>query len=224
MIFFISVNGQSSDVCIKLNSGFFFFSGASSVKSGMINYNLDKEDGYTNNPYGKNSELAYGLSLDLVRVTKSKFIFGVDLGYEILKSRININSIWLHGDNNTESINADGKTTINHNFVNIFPYFGRRFVYSNFDIDLNLGLDFGYLTKATEKGSAKSDLREFSTSRDRKYIDFDIRPRLQIMFSKNKYGGYVGYSRGFVNYKSGFVGGTNLVFSNLFRFGLSYKL
>jgi len=221
---FSTVRGQNTEFRLNFNSGSFFFSGPSSEVDGMINYSLDKEDGYTNNPFGKSGELGYGASISLSRVTKSNIKFGIDAGFELAKSKIIINTVWLHGKGINKNIQADGKTTITHNFINIFPNLGYRFKYSKLNIDLDFGVDFGYLTKATEKGSAKSDLREYTTSRDRKYIDLDIRPRFQILFSKNKYGGYIGYSIGLKNYKSGFDGGTNIVFSNMFRLGLSYKL
>ena len=62
------------------------------------------------------------------------------------------------------------------------------------------------------------------TEIDRKTIESDIRGRYQLTISKNKIGGYLGFSNGIRNYKEGFVGGTNVAFSRMLRFGLLYKL
>ena len=54
LLLFLNLNifGQSIEYKLQANSGFFRFLGESAEETEQINYNLDKEDGYTNNPYG----------------------------------------------------------------------------------------------------------------------------------------------------------------------------
>ena len=220
----LTIYGQSTEYGIQVNSGFFRFSGESAEKTEQINYNLNKEDGYTNNPYGSKYGLSYGISANITRTTKSNLRLGIDLGYEILRSRIDINAVWQHSDNINETVLATGKTNLNSSFINLFPSIGYQFSKSSMILFFEGGFDFGYCVNAKEKGYAKSESREYETNRDRKTIEFDVRPRIQIGIQKHKIGVYIGYSKGLINYKSGFDGGTNEAYSEMIRIGLTYKL
>lgn len=220
----LNVYGQSTDYGIKLNSGFFRFSGESAEKTEQINYDLEKEDGYTNNPYGNKYGLTYGISASVTRTTKSNLRLGIDFGYEILRSRIDIDAVWQHSDNINETVLATGKTNLNYSFINLFPSIGYQLSISSYNLFFDVGLEFGYCLHSMEKGTAKSESRKYETSRDRKTIELDVRPRIQIGIQKNKIGGYIGYSKGLINYKSGFAGGTNEAYSEIIRVGLTYQL
>src|SRR5690606_27130086 len=141
---------------------------------GQINYNLDKKDGYTNNPYGSKFGFSYGLSANVTRITKSNLRLGIDLGYEVLRSRIDINSVWQHSDNINETVPANGNSNQNSSFINLFPSIGYQFFASSVKLFFDGGFDFGYCLKTEEKGYAKSESIEYKTYRDRKTIDFDI--------------------------------------------------
>jgi hypothetical protein len=92
-------------------------------------------------------------------------------------------------------------------------------------MDITAGLDVNYCLKATEKGNATTaNGTEYRTSLDRKTISTDIRPRFQMSINYKKAGAYLGYSHGFANYKSGYVGGVNECYARLIRFGLTYQL
>lgn len=224
VVFSLNAYGQSTEFGIQLNSGFFRFTGESAEKTEQINYDLDDEDGYTNNPYGNKYALSYGLSAKVTRITKSNLRLGIDFGYEILRSQININAVWQHSDNINETVTATGKTNLNSNFINLFPSIGYRFPISSYSVFVDGGFDFGYCLKTTEKGYAESETREYETVRDRKTIELDIRPRIQIGIQKQKVGSYIGYSKGLKNYKSGFDGGVNEAYSEMIRIGLTYNL
>ncbi len=224
-IIFLTVGySQSSEYSFRLNSGLFSFSGHSSESTTFINYRLDKNDGYTNNPYGSKMGLSYGISANINRISKHNIIFGFDLGYELLRSKIDIYGVWESGGIKNEMVAANGHTSLNYSFINTFPYFGYRFTISKINIDLSGGIDFAYCLSANEKGSATSETRDYNTKRDRKTIDTELRPRIQLGFYKGNIGIYFGYSKGLRNYKSGYVGGTNVAFGNLIRFGLKYKI
>ncbi|MBK7233713.1 MAG: outer membrane beta-barrel protein [Saprospiraceae bacterium] len=215
--------GQTTELSFRLNSGLFSFTGASAESVEKINYNLETEDGYTNNPYGNKPALSIGASINLSRILSSNLKFGIDLAYEILRSKIEIDGVHQNSRIINETIVANGQSYLNFSYINLFPSIGYRIKVSDFNLDIDGGMDFGYCLKAYERGYAKSSTREYETQRDRKTINFDFRPRLQIAFIKNSLGLYLGYSVGLVNYKSGFAGGVNEAYSNMIRFGLIYK-
>ena len=219
-----NVFGQIVEYSIQINSGFFKFSGNSAENIEQINFNLNNEDGYTNNPYGSEFGLSYGISTSLIKTTKTNLRFGIDLGYEMLRSKIEIDGVWQNNGSASVKISATGKTNLNSSFINLFPRFGYQISNPIYNLYFDGGFDFAYCLASTEIGYAQSETREYETKRDRKTIDFDVRPRIQIGMTRNRFGGYVGYSKGLINYKSGFAGGTNEAYSELVRIGLTYKL
>ena len=114
---------------------------------------------------------------------------------------------------------------LNFNFINLHPFAGYRLRVKPLTADITGGIDLGYCQDARENGYAESikDL-VVTTSVSRKTISFDARPRLQLSFGYKKYGAYLGYSVGLVNYKSGYIGGVNECYSRIMRFGISYRL
>ncbi|WKN44103.1 outer membrane beta-barrel protein [Tunicatimonas pelagia] len=213
---------QSTDINVNLNSGLFSFAGESAVSSSWINLNA-QGDGYTNTPYGSQGGLSYGISTSITQFFNSNFLIGAELGYELLRSKVEITRVSGNGGGGMP-IAADGQTYLRNRFINLFPKIGYRWAVAQTSIDLSVGMDIGYCLSAQEKGNAEAGTQDYTTERDRKTIDTDIRPRIQANVSKGKYGGYVGYSRGIKNYKSGFIGGTNEAYSRLIRFGLTYRV
>jgi len=161
----LSSKAQKLEIRTSLNSGFYSYRGNGTESVSRINGTT-----YTNNPYGSKWGLSYGLSFNIRKVTKSNFIFGADLGYEILRSKVKLDYFDVIGD-----IASDfkGKTYLNTSFLNLFPYLGRRFNISDQALDLVGGLDIGYVLSSREKGDARSiDNSQFhiETSVDRKHL------------------------------------------------------
>lgn len=202
----------------------FSFSGQSSESSTFINYNLTKDEGYTNNPYGSKKGLSYGISVNINRIAKNNVIFGIDLGYELLRSKIDIERVLEYNGTTNQMIEATGKTYLNNSFINLLPTIGYRFSTSKLTFDLSGGIDFAYCLTTTEEGYATSETKKYTTKRDKKTIDTEFRPRIQIGIYKHKIGIYFGYSKGLKNYKSEYVGGTNEAFGNILRFGIKYRI
>lgn len=221
LIFFlpVSIKAQQLEIRASLNSGLYAFGGDGATSVSQINGTV-----YTNNPYGSKGGLSYGLSLDIRKVTKSKFIYGADLGYEMLRSKVNLKYADVIGDIASD---FEGKTYLNTSFINLFPYLGARFDIKQQAFDLTGGLDIGYVLTAREKGSAKSiDNAQFEieTSTDRKNLKTDLRPRIQLSTNFNKAGVYVGYSHGLINYTGNYVGLTKETYSRMWRIGVTYRL
>lgn len=227
VIFFILINvfGQHTEYSINLNSGLFSFKGRSSESVTFINYAERLSTPYTNNPYGSKNGLCYGISANVKRLVIKHIIFGIDLGYERLRSQIAINSIADYTSTTTLSYDAKGKTFLNYDFLNVEPFVGYRINLKPVSVDLTGGVDIGRCLQAKEKGSADAtNGLTYKTTVDRKTIKTDVRPRIQLAANYNRFGVYMGYSFGWANYKTGYVGGVNESYARIFRFGATYRL
>lgn len=217
--------GQKTELRVSLNSGLFSFTGKSAAEVSQINLYNQSNSGYTNNPYGSKNGLCYGISLNVKRVTKNSILYGIDFGYETLRSKISLQSVNGFEGTATFQKEASGETFLNNKSLNFNPFGGYRFTINKFPLDLVGGFDIGYILDTKEKGNATAtDGIEYSTSLDRKTIKQDFRPRIQISTDYKKIGLYLAYSVGLVNYKEGYIGGVNEAYSKIIRFGLTYQI
>jgi len=214
-----TLEAQQLQVHANLNSGFYSFHGSGTESLSRIN-----GASYTNNPYGSKGGLSYGFSVDVKKITTSKFIYGADLGYEMLRSKVKLDYDDVIGD---IASHFAGRTYLNTSFINLFPFLGRRLNEKGQPFDLIAGLDIGYVLSSKEDGDAKStDNAQFhvETSVDRKHLNTDFRPRIQLSTDFNRIGCYIGYSYGLKSYRGGYIGGSTEAYSRMFRLGLSYRL
>ena len=207
----------------RLNSGLSKFSGESAQSSTFMFYNIVQEDGHINSPYGNQFGILYGASITGARITESQFKYGAELGYEMLSSKAEIESVYVHGTSQNANIDAEGGVFLNSNFITLFPHAGYRFLFPHGHWDIDAGLEVGYCLDITEEGTAITELREFETSLARKTIDWDLRPRIQASITYQNFGTYAGFSKGLVNYQSAVGGNANSAYSNIIRFGLLYE-
>lgn len=218
--------GQKTEFRISLNSGLFSFAGKSAEPVTFINYDDRTESGYTNNPHGSRGGLGIGLSGNIQKLSTNNSIIGLDLGYELVRSKIKINHISGYTGSSTYELSAKGKTFLNSNFINLHPFMGYRLPMKKLNIDFTGGLDIAYCISSKENGSATaSDGTKYKTSVDRETINFDIRPRIQIAANYEKTGVYIGYSLGLTDYMGDYVGGKfGKCYASFLRFGLTYQL
>lgn len=218
--------GQKTESMVGLHANLFFFRGYSAEKSSQINVSTDGSTGYTNNPFGAEKGLSYGLSYQIQRVSRGNFIAGVGIGYENLKSKTTITSVnGYNSQTGTYQDAASGQTYLSSNQLNAFPYVGYRVGHRQVSVDLTAGLDISYLLSSTEIGKATgANGKTYSTSIDRSGIKTDIRPRAQVTIFYKRVGAYTSYAYGLSNYKSGWVGGRNDCTSTAIRFGVMYKI
>ena len=224
-LFSINVIGQTTEFSLHFTSGLFSFRGSESGNSTFYTLNdPSSTSGRTNTPWGNSSGASYGFALNAQRVTKFNLIFGLQTGYESLSSRIKIRSIWV--DNSSVAVTPGSKTDLNHQFINLHPFIGKRFnLLKNFQSDLILGLDLGIFLKVKEEPNIKSSLGTFDSSRERnKPEDNDFRLRIDLINYYKNYGLTIGYSYGLTNYMKGYVGGSPEVYSRMLRLGLVYKI
>lgn len=226
---------QHTEIRVFLDSGLFSYAGDGATDSSEMEVNTNTHEGFVDNPYGTRSGLSYGLSIDARYVTEKKSIFGVSLGYQILRSTTDIEVIrgdfevtigGISGNVNREL--ANGKTHLTNYTINLFPYYGHRFNTNARPVDVLLGVDVGYILGTTNKGSVDG-ISEGTFTTDENFFteSFDFRPRLQISTDYKKFGVYVGYSFGLVNFKAPseyFFEDFGEAKTRMIRFGLSYKL
>lgn len=226
LLFLTNTFGQKTEYRISLNSGLFSLAGRSAESTSSINFDNFINSGYTNNPFGSNAGLSYGVSGDLKRVSKKNLVFGFDLGYEYLRSKVLINEIAFY-PGNSAMVSASGKTFLNNSFINLYPYIGHRFNSKKFIFDVTGGFDVGYCLKTHEAGNATDSIgTKYTASLDKKRINTDIRPRVQFSLDYNKVGTYIGYSYGLKNYSKGYLDGQDEgeSYARLIRFGLTYQI
>ena len=115
--------GQQRQFSFQLNSGLFSFGGSSASETSFFNVGDGNTiSGYTNNPYGKNSSFSYGLGVQAQKITPKNFIYGLQLSYESLSSKLTIDNAYGEITWTVE----DGETVLTNNFINLFPSVGQR--------------------------------------------------------------------------------------------------
>lgn len=221
-----TVQGQTNELGISFNSGLFSFAGKSAGNSGSINHIDLSGRNYTNNPYGTGSAVCYGVSLYIKRITVCNFIFGLEAGYDALRSKITIDRIDGFNGVSVYQLSANGNTFLNENFLNFFPSVGYRFEIGFIPFDLEGGFDFGYLMQGFERGKATDENgTRYTTRISRNDITFDFRPRIQFTITWNRIGVYAGYSYGLINYMMNYKSDSqNQVNARLIRFGINFRI
>lgn len=218
------VHSQGFELRGSLNSNLLSFRGDGAVASSTIITYDELNDTYTENPYGTHYGSGFGFSGNVRWMPVGYLILGGDLGYESQRSRVEINQIseisWLSSSNE----DATGETSMNFHFVNVYGFLGYR-IPGKLHIDIIGGLEVGQVLSAEERGHATSIYGGWlSTLRNRKTIDQDIRPRIQLEMLFKKMGVYLGYSRGMVNYRDDTFHAPPPCYSQVIRFGASYRI
>ena len=225
IIFLVSTqfsSGQKSEIVFNAYSGLFSFRGNGSSSTSWINSNpYTSPWKYTSNPYGKKSEFSYALELQGQRVTKHKNIYGLGISFEILASKVNIDTVTANGFLYWE-YSASGKTSLKNTFVTLNPFVGHRYSYHKIIFDLLAGFDLAFCLKSKEVGNATTSNDYYVTVENNKpKPSIDFRPRIQVKTQINKFGLLAGYSLGLTNYQ---IQNNSKAYTSFLRLGLSYQL
>lgn len=215
--------GQSKQISFLASSGLFSFGGESASSTSFINISdVGNMPNYTNNPYGSNSSFSYGVGFQLQKLTSNNFIYGLQLSYESLSSKLAIDN--AYGEITWGVKN--GKTILTNKFINLFPSIGQRIkIFNGFDSDLLFGFDFGIGLSSKEKYSVTSNQgHEISGTNEREIPKIDFRPRIEFINYYKNFGLSIGYSYGLTNYQGGLDGGDRVARARYLRFGLNYRL
>lgn len=225
ILFSVQVFGQTTEYSVQLTSGFFSFRGPDASTSTSYNLNTTTS-GYANDPYGRMSAFSYGVDMQIQRVTKKYFIYGLQVGYESLASKIKIDDIVtpFMGAYPVAPISKDSKTILTNQFFTLHPFIGGRLnIIKGIKTDLTAGADFAFCTSSEEHATVHTSLVNFDTKLNRNKPHLDSRLRVDINNYYKHFGLTIGYSYGLTNYEAKMIPGGR-VYSQMIRLGLVFKL
>jgi hypothetical protein len=220
---------QKTELKIYLNTGLFSFTGNAATSYTQI-YSAQPFFTGIINPYGKKSGLSAGLSLNLQRVLKENFIFGMNAGYQSNQSKVLINAVVLDEGTTAVVLNAKGQSYVTNSSIMAYPFCGYRFQINKFPVDVVGGINLDFINTTKEKGNATdANNTEYHVSGDMKSINLDVSPKIQLATEYKKFGLVLGYSRGLVNYQQEYYANPNYtetreVYSKNINFGITYRL
>lgn len=222
---------QKTEFTVNAYSGLFSFRGKGSVTTTRFSgYYYSPYNSYQiYNPHGKKSAFSYSIEGAISRNTKQNLLYGIAVAYEVLSSAVNIDSAVYYGDFAINEYDAAGSSKLRNTFLNINPFFGKRFIKNKFRFDISAGFDLAFCLRSHEKGQATTNPpynEIINTNRDITRPDFDFRPRLQFKASYNKIGILFGYSLGLTNYhfQKDYPSDNTKAYTRFFRLGVSYTI
>lgn len=210
---------QGLEFSASVNSGVFRYAGAATRATTT---DISFLPIYVRNPYGRQPDLTYGVSLQIQQAKKAGWMWGVQVGYERLSSRVAFSSVLsesIFGWNTSASY-----LTLSNSFVNLYPYLSRRFTWDLFAFEFMFGTDVGLCVQSR----AKLDLTDsrgnnYLIRANRDKVGFDFRPRIGVTAFYKNYGISAGYSLGLTNYSSTIDEPAGRIFSRLLRIGVVYR-
>jgi len=215
--------GQKRQISFQANSGLFSFGGKSATSTSFMNISdVGSIPNYTNSPYGQNSSFSYGVGIQFQQLTIRNFIYGLQLSYESLSSKLTIDNAYGEITWGVE----DGETILTSNFINLFPSIGQRVkIFNGIDSDILFGFDFGIGLSSKEKYNLTTNQgHKISGTNERELPNIDFRPRIEFINYYKNFGLSIGYSYGLTNYQSGFEGVDREAKARYLRFGLNYRM
>jgi hypothetical protein len=229
---------QKIETSLQVNSGLFQYAGNSTASTSFINEGADNKSDNTNNPYGNRKGFSYGGDVQAQYISKSGFITGLQAGYEVLRSKVDIDNyepiiITLFTDGPEEfQVPVKGQTFLRSQDININPYIGYRLNLKKIKIDIMPGMDIGMDVNSYDKGSATAtDGTVYKVDYKMTKAPTDVRLRLGLAAMFKRFGLTAGYAYGLTNFASNLdanAGGTSTpapkIHSELIRFGISYRI
>jgi len=229
---------QKLEVSVQANTGLFHFAGKSTTATTQVlqGSTTGNATDYANNPYGNKNGFSYGGSIQAQTVSKGGFIVGLQGGYELLRSKVEVNKYSpitsvLYGDYlpiaaNDPSFAVTGHVAFQSQSINLNPYFGYRFQLNKVKLDILPGMDIGLILDSRDKGEVKDkDGKIYKVNRERTKAPTDVRLRLGAVASYGRYGLNASFAHGLTNYMKNYIGDASFnAHSEYFRLGLSYRL
>jgi len=234
---------QKIEYSAQVYSGLYRYAGSPTAGNSVVIGGQDNSGSYTGNPYGNKNGVSYGAAVQAQVIKGSHFIIGLQTGYEILRSKVSINTYYPYSNQYVlysstaiapNAIDVTGSTHLQSSYININPYIGYRVSFKKVNVDLLPGIDIGLQTaEPRERGKIKlNDGSEYTTNYSREdQNDTDIRLRFGLAATYKKLGLTASYAHGFSNrypalyYIQDYPGTPEAekAHSELIRFGISYR-
>ncbi|WP_114936474.1 outer membrane beta-barrel protein [Mucilaginibacter endophyticus] len=229
---------QKLEVSVQANTGLFHFAGKSSTATTQVLQGSITGDpmNRANNPYGNKNAFGYGGSIQVQTISKGGFIVGLQGGYELLRSKVEVDKYspittvlyydYLPITANDPSFTVTGHVAFQTQSINLNPYIGYRFLLSKVNLDILPGMDIGLILNSRDKGEVKDkDGKIYKVDYKRSKAPTDIRLRLGAAASYGRYGLNASFAHGVSNYMKDMIGDASFnTHSEYFRLGLSYRL
>lgn len=230
ILFSVQAFAQKTEYSVQIASGFFSFRGPDARNSTVYIVGTD-QTGYTSNPYGRESGFSYGIALQVQRVTKWHFIYGLQAGYESSSGKIKIDNIPLYYNPNSSAVYPDiltvtegSRAILTNQFIDLHPFIGTRIdIISSIKTDLTFGAGFGFCTRSEEKDILHTSAANYNRKLKRVRPKVDSRLRVDMVNYYKRTGLDIGYSYGLTNYEAGMIPGGK-VYSQMLKLGLVFKL
>ncbi len=218
----IAAYGQHTEFSVQAGSGLFSYRGPGAVRETTLLL-LGGGAPVLTNPYSNNSGFSYSLAGQVNRITKSRFTFGIQAGYESLASRTT-DILSIYGVDNALIVKTAGYATLRNQCVNLHPFVGKRFGNERISLDLTAGTDLGFVLSSHERSELNGISGYYTaTDRDQRHPAIDIRPRLNLTGYYRAFGLSLGYSHGLTNYASSPFD-NNKIYTRMWRVGVVYRL
>ncbi|WPV00367.1 hypothetical protein SNE26_01130 [Mucilaginibacter sp. cycad4] len=227
---------QKLEVSVQANTGLFHFAGKSATATTQVLQGSTTGDpmNRANNPYGSKNGFSYGGGIQVQTVSKGGFIVGLQGGYELLRSKAEVNKYTPIILNPTEyniiandaSFAVTGHVALQNQSINFNPYIGYRFRLNKVKLDILPGMDIGLILDTRDKGEVKDkEGKIYKVDYKRSKAPADVRLRLGAAASYGRYGLNASFAHGVSNYMKDMVGDASFnAHSEYFRLGLSYRL
>jgi hypothetical protein len=229
---------QKLEVSVQANTGLFHFAGKSTTATTQVlqGSTTGNPMNYANNPYGNKNGFSYGAGIQVQTVSKGGFIVGLQGGYELLRSKVDIDKYtpivyatyqdYLPITSNDPSFAVTGHVAFQSQSINLNPYIGYRFQLNKVKLDILPGMDIGLILDSRDKGEVKDkDGKIYKVDYKRSKAPTDVRLRLGAVASYGRYGLNASFAHGLTNYMKNYIGDASFnAHSEYFRLGLSYRL
>lgn len=223
MVSCLTASGQQTEFAVQAGSGLFGFRSPGAASETTLHGNDVASLPYIlGNSYGRSSGLSYSLAGQVQRVAQGRLVYGIQIGYESLESRIPITR-YIGGFSLVETP-ADGRATLRNQFINLHPFFGKRFGKQRLSLDATAGVDVGFILSEHEFSELRYNGSYYTTTdRDRPAPTVDVRPRLNLTGYYRAFGLSIGYAQGLTNYVSTMFTDRK-AYTRMWRVGLVYRL
>lgn len=217
---------QRNEYSVNAGAGLFHFSNSTNYNTQIIYYTLDGKNILA--PYSSKNTLGYTMSVQLQRITKAKFIYGLSAGYEQFHSNVIVDGsqVILPPASSMPAIKqpvtGDAKTTFA--YINLHPFAGYRIQAGKLDIDIAAGTDLAFATKTHQVINVTLNTASTVHTNDLEKPALDIRPGLHTSISYKHFAINAGYSFGITKYPSSYDLNGEQRSVRLFRFGIGYRI
>jgi|GEM_PF-1215995 len=218
---------QKTEFSVGLSGNTYNFRRPNSTKAPTLFYSTSKLGTFGTFQFGSN--LGFGVSTTLKRITKNHLIFGFEAGLDILRNKVQQNPhLFYTADELTKITLVPNEFVfnLNSNFLNFSPFIGKRFSKKSLSIDFTTGMDMGYFLNSTV-GVYKSPVDDYiktSVKSKNYFVEFDFRPRVSVAVNYKKYSINVSFAQGISDYLDDYPNANKKSYSRVLRFGLSYQI